>query len=85
LLSGRDPLSFHRRDQQILRLPTAAATISHRPESARSLIIVGKIFIDQLNLSALQVHHGSPFRAEIRLRRLRSVGGTIDEKIKTPA
>jgi hypothetical protein len=25
LLSGRDPSSFHRQDQQILRLPTAAA------------------------------------------------------------
>jgi hypothetical protein len=76
---------LHRQDQQILRLPTAAATISHRLESARSLIIIGKIFIDQLNFSALQVHHGSPFQVEIRLRRLRSVGGTIDEKIKTPA
>jgi hypothetical protein len=94
LLSGRDPSTFpsailakknlHRQDQQILRLPTAAATISHWPESARLLIIIGKIFIDQLNFSVLQVHHGCPFQVEIRLRRLRSVGGTIDKKIKTP-
>jgi hypothetical protein len=43
---------FHRQDQQIFRLPTAAASISHRPESTGYLIFICKIFLVSTNWPA---------------------------------
>jgi hypothetical protein len=50
LLSGRDPSKFfHRQDQKISRLPTAATRSLRQIWAGSVIFIVRKIFIDQLD------------------------------------
>jgi hypothetical protein len=49
LFHRQDPSSFHRQDQQIWRLPRAAARSLQQIQTGSFIVIIRKIFIDLLD------------------------------------